>query len=525
MRKILWGTAVAVAGAWVLASAGPAAAATCTFNPDNQRVLLSLAAEASTISVGGGGEILVDGVPCETATTAETDLIRVFGVAGSDEQLTVDLSGGPFEPGPTPESGIPEVEIRVTFESDPGDLVGVQGASSGEVIAIFPGGFDLNDDGDQDLTTTGVPSFVVHGGGGPDRLLVERGVATPSLELHGQAGKDVVRGGDGDDVLLGGPGDDEVRGGLGADLLLGGPDDDVLSGGGGEDELRGEEGDDVLRGGPRDDQLFGGEGHDVLGGGGGDDQLFGGPDNDVLSGEAGADLMDGGDGTDRASFVGAPKPVKADLRDGSASGWGGDSLVAVENVTGSAHNDRLTGDAGPNRLAGLGGDDVLMGLGGPDRLLGGKAKDFIVPGPGKDVVRGGPGGNDLVTLRSADGPVKIDLSKGTTSGQGKDDLRGIERAVGSHFDDVITGSAAANTRLVGARGDDIIYGLGGDDRLRGGPGKDTLLGGAGDDHLAGGSGADVLKGQGGNDDLIGGPGIDTCFQGPGTGVKASCEKP
>ena len=59
-------------------------------------------------------------------------------------------------------------------------------------------------------------------------------------------------------------------------------------------------------------------------------------------------------------------------------------------------------------------------------------------------------------------------------------LTSIEDAVGSPYDDSITGSNAANV-LEGGAGNDTLNGSGGNDTLVGGAGKDTLIGGTGVD--------------------------------------------
>ncbi len=65
----------------------------------------------------------------------------------------------------------------------------------------------------------------------------------------------------------------------------------------------------------------------------------------------------------------------------------------------------------------------------------------------------------------------------------------IENGTGTNQDDVITGSAHANT-LDGRAGNDV---------LKGGSGNDVLIGGAGNDVLNGGTGFDTMTGGSGND--------------------------
>ena len=59
-------------------------------------------------------------------------------------------------------------------------------------------------------------------------------------------------------------------------------------------------------------------------------------------------------------------------------------------------------------------------------------------------------------------------------------VRNIERVIGGHANDHLTGDGHGNT-LTGNAGNDVLAGRGGDDVLIGGAGKDTLTGGSGRD--------------------------------------------
>ena len=74
----------------------------------------------------------------------------------------------------------------------------------------------------------------------------------------------------------------------------------------------------------------------------------------------------------------------------------------------------------------------------------------------------------------------------------------IEDAIGSNFNDIITGNQKANT-LTGGSGNDNLNGGSGDDTLNGGLGNDRLVGGAGNDTFIGSIGNDVIRGGSGND--------------------------
>lgn len=104
-----------------------------------------------------------------------------------------------------------------------------------------------------------IGSFEVNAAGGDDTVEIARSVTIPTT-LRGGPGNDVLIGGNGPDKLLGGPGNDRLVGQGGPDLLCGGPGNDVLLGGSGNDVLIGGGGHDVLRGGPGGNVLIRGPG-------------------------------------------------------------------------------------------------------------------------------------------------------------------------------------------------------------------------------------------------------------------------
>jgi Ca2+-binding RTX toxin-like protein len=143
----------------------------------------------------------------------------------------------------------------------------------------------------------------IHGGTGTDiaQVVGDRGV---TLNLS-QAEVEVAQGGRGNDIFVAdGRSSVFVRGGDGNDVLIGGSAADALSGEDGDDLIDGGAGNDVLRGHRGEDNISGGAGDDLLDGGLGDDGLFGGLGNDVLKGGAGDDTIDGGDGTDAIELQG-----------------------------------------------------------------------------------------------------------------------------------------------------------------------------------------------------------------------------
>jgi serralysin len=100
--------------------------------------------------------------------------------------------------------------------------------------------------------------------------------------LKGEQGDDVIVGGVGDDHLVGGDGRDTLTGGVGDDQLQGGQDADTLDGNQGSDQIEGGEGADTLRGGSGNDSIDGGAGGDFIDGGAGIDGLRGGGGPDTF---------------------------------------------------------------------------------------------------------------------------------------------------------------------------------------------------------------------------------------------------
>jgi len=130
-----------------------------------------------------------------------------------------------------------------------------------------------------------------------------------------------------------------------------------------------------------------------------DDVLIGNEGNNVLWGDAGIDFLDGGDGIDTASFFGLQAGVTASLNQGTASlvNQAGelvvDTLVNIENLTGTNFDDQLIGDAGNNTLRGLDGDDLLTGGAGADNFSFGSSN----PGAGEFAFTSSNPGIDTIT--------------------------------------------------------------------------------------------------------------------------------
>jgi len=436
----------------------------------------------------------------------------------------------------------------------------VQGQAGNDTIDGFNAGDTLYGGADNDVLSGKGGDDTLQGGAGDDTLdggagrdVADYSDATTAIiaTLVGGGGTIV---GNGVDTLLNIEG---LAGGSAGDTLTGDDSDNLLTGNGGNDTLGGGDGDDTLAGGPGDNHLFGGVGNDTasydglgvgvtldlgagtatatggsdtlsgienavgtaqadtLIGGGGVNVLYGGLGADTLIGGVGSDTLYGGAGLDTASYAATGAAVVFDFGAGTASSGGDtDRFHSIEEVIGSAFNDRLISGVGNDRMTGGVGGDRFVFLpsgGGSDTIVDFAAGDRIdvsaygyanlaeIVGDGSGLVQDG---NDVVlTLQTGVQPHQVrilDIS--------------LSQLTASSFAFFTTGESIegtpGNDTLSGQSGHDSIYGGDGDDTLSGEDGDDLIVGGAGDDTLYGGPGDDLLEGGLGNDALYGGEDID-----------------
>jgi Ca2+-binding RTX toxin-like protein len=256
-----------------------------------------------------------------------------------------------------------------------------------------------------------------------------------------------------DDVLLGNDAGNVIDGGAGSDLLIGGLGNDVYSidrssdqvveaAGGGTDTVR-----------STISHVLGTDLENLMLLGTGNTNATGNASNNVLTGNSGSNRLDGAGGIDTASYAAARTGVVVGLdRSGAQStGAGIDTLVAVENLTGSSYNDTLHGSASTNVLNGGAGIDTLS------------------------YARAGAAVTVSLALTTAQ----------ATGGGGTDTLAAFENLSGSAFADRLTGSSVNN----------VIDGGLGNDTLTGGLGNDTYLVNAGTDVIveAASGGIDTVR--------------------------------
>jgi len=231
-----------------------------------------------------------------------------------------------------------------------------------------------------------------------------------SINVSGQTEAFTITGSSNADTLAGGTGNDTIDGGAGVDTI----DFGDYSGGvtislnaSSSVTVTGAAGNDIIK---NIENVFGSTG---------DDSITGDANANLIAGGAGVDTIDGAVGTDTVDYSGAKKAVGGDLATTDAgititlngstavsvtagdTNSGADSVVNVENVTGTDGKDNLTGDNKANLLSGGKGNDTISGDVGDDTLTGGAGADILTGGSGSDVFvfagSGSDNGGDTIT--------------------------------------------------------------------------------------------------------------------------------
>ena len=215
---------------------------------------------------------------------------------------------------------------------------------------------------------------------------------------------------------------------------------------------------DWIQGSDFNDSMFGGAVGERFDGGAGSDAFFG---------SGGLDILDGGEGMDRVSYFSNASAVVVDFAAGTAQkgASGTDTLISIENVSGSNFNDTLSGtDTQAYTGTMLDLSEVYFGGAGDDSING------------ADSVGGSADGQfDIVNYDdfNAVSGVTVHLGNGTATGSGgNDSLANIDSVIGTRFADSLTGGSQSRDlsgfyfeNFAPRAGNDTIDGLFGSDRV------------------------------------------------------------
>ncbi|MDD5160514.1 MAG: cadherin-like domain-containing protein [Sulfuricurvum sp.] len=310
----------------------------------------------------------------------------------------------------------------------------------------------------------GAGNNVMDGGAGTDTLSyyyatagVEANLSLTTAQLTGGSGSDTILnfenlyGSTYADTLVGDSVNNTLNGNLGADTMMGATGDDIYIVDNIDDIVieNANEGVDIVRSsvsytlGANIENLFL-FGSDNINGAG--NTL-----NNAIYAGGGNNVMDGGAGTDTLSYYYATDGVSVNLSLTTAQATGGsgsDTILNIENLTGSNYNDTLIGNSVNNTLNGGAGADTMMGGAGNDT--------YVVDSIG-----------DVVTENVNEGVDRV--------------ISSVTYTLESNLENLtLTGTAAINgignnlnNSLVGNSADNILNGLAGADVMSGGAGNDT----------------------------------------------------
>ena len=503
-------------------------------------------------NLGDGNDTITNNYSADTADYREINIY--FGVGISFDTMTFQYVANATTSGAEdliitiPGSGsirVIDVLRTPTMKFADGSVKGYEDVN----YKIYGG---MGTAGDDELygTSAGV---VLKGFGGNDFLSGGTGNDT----IYGGDGNDIVSGNAGNDKLYGENGDDYIDGGIGADIIDGGAGSDTVSyyttntavnvnlslttaqsGGAAQgdilsnienivgtsdsDTLIGNSGDNIIQGRNGWDKIDGGAGNDtVVYGGwtavnidlslttaqtsggaegygdtvinieniigtGGNDTLTGNSVDNVIEGNYGSDKIDGSTGNDTASYKTSNYAVNVNLGITTAQSGGhaeGDTLLNMENIIASAYDDKLTGNSVANKIDGGAGIDtvsysnsnaaVTVNLAATTPQVGGYAQgdtlfniENITGSSYNDILTGtlaankidGGSGVDTVSYSNSNAAVTVKLGVTTaqTGGYAQgDSLVSIESIIGSTYNDIFTSSSVAN-KIDGGSGVDTI---------------------------------------------------------------------
>ena len=527
---------------------------------------------------------VITGTAYNDAFTVNSGSVSFYGGAGND---VYTINGGSMGVGELAGGGDDEIRTSLTTMGMSAEVERLTYTGT----ANFTGRGNAGDN----IITGGAGNDLLIGGAGADQLIGGAGVDIASYEdiVSGVGVTIDLKTGVHTGIAAGDTfnGIEVIRGSAYGDNFIGGTSVDTFDGGNGQDAVGYASSAQAVN-----ITVTGTTGN----GSGGDAQGDTFSNIEVINGSAFNDVFTLNSGT--ASFYGGAGDdvyiINSSVGIGELAGGGDDEIRTSLTTMGmSAEVERLTytgtgnftgiGNASNNTIRSGGGNDLLMGGGGADTFIGGAGTDIVsyddattgvtvniktgvhtgiaagdtfdgievirgskysdtfVAGANIDKFEGGTvtaDNNDVVDYSLSSGPINLTLGSGAGTGTGGDaegdSFSGIEKVIGSAYDDVFNSATAGSFNLQGGAGNDlyivngnatavIIEAIGGgDDEVRTniasmglhnnverltytGTGNFTGRGNASDNIITGGAGNDTLLGGGGADSFIGGGGTDT----------------
>lgn len=299
--------------------------------------------------------------------------------------LILTIAAGGLLAGPAPGSGErPDVRVSISTKGTL-QLHGTAGADritivpSGEGLRISLAGTDARLTSGRRCKVTSVRIGSCRPGDGSiRRVVVDTGDGDDVVQLRSRFATTVALGPGNDRIRLVAPSIADVsrffprivRGGPGDDVLIGSEQADILYGEGGNDDLDGKGGSDTY---------YGGEGDDLFRAG------------NRTEGAAGERFVGGGGEKDTVNYLFLTVPVIATLdgnpNDGIRTDPKDDIEMDVERLIGGKGDDELYGNDLKNSIFGSEGNDKSYGLGGPDNVFDSTGLDLVSGGAGEDNVQ------------------------------------------------------------------------------------------------------------------------------------------
>jgi Ca2+-binding RTX toxin-like protein len=178
-------------------------------------------AEEITISANGERATFFRNVASVTMDLNDVESIDFNALGGADKITINDLSG----------TDVSEVNINLGGADGQADTVIINATSGDDVALVF------GDSGGVSVVGLSTQVNIVGFEAANDRIVINTLAGDDVVEASGLAAgapQLVVKGGDGNDVLVGGDNADTLSGEAGDDVLIGGPGQDILDGGPGD---------------------------------------------------------------------------------------------------------------------------------------------------------------------------------------------------------------------------------------------------------------------------------------------------